>query len=135
MARAAARQHGLLFGLGQGRVDAGLIFCQAGAPGRVGLPLASSLRVALTPLPALGKHSLIMGVGVLGCLPDSPHEVLKLTSRDLYPDPPLRAPPHLALSPAETQPLMKLPVPGVLSRAVLPQARPAATDSDLHFGK
>jgi hypothetical protein len=29
--------------------------------------------------------------------------------------------------------MTELPVPGVLARAVLPQARPAAADGDLHF--
>ena len=42
----AARRHELLPGLGQGRVDASLIFCQAATRGRVHLPLASSLRLA-----------------------------------------------------------------------------------------
>jgi hypothetical protein len=45
MAREAVRRHELLFGLGQYRGDTGLVFRQAGAPGRVGLTLASGLRV------------------------------------------------------------------------------------------
>jgi len=48
--REAARQHELLFGLGQYCVDAGLIFCQAGTLGRVGQPLVLSLRLASGPL-------------------------------------------------------------------------------------
>jgi hypothetical protein len=43
------RQHELLSGLGQYRVDAGLIFGQPATPGRVGLPLALSLRLAHVP--------------------------------------------------------------------------------------
>ena len=31
--------------------------------------------------------------------------------------------------------MTELPEPGVLARAVLPQARPAAADGDLQFGK
>jgi hypothetical protein len=131
----AARQHELLFGPGQGRIDAGLIFCQAGAPSRVGQPFTSSLRVTLGPFPVLGKHSLIEGVSIPYCLPESPDEVLKLISRDLDPDPSLWVPSHLALSPAKTQPVTELCVPGVLGRAVLPQARPAAAYGDLHFDK
>jgi|HubBroStandDraft_6_1064221.scaffolds.fasta_scaffold338593_3 hypothetical protein len=53
----------------------------------------------------------------------------------LNPDPSLWAGLHLALSPEETQPMTELPEPGVLARAVLPQARPAAADGDLHFDK
>ena len=63
--REAARQHELLFGLGQHRVDAGLIFCQAATPGRVGLPLALSLRLAQGILSPPGQQSLIFGVSVL----------------------------------------------------------------------
>ncbi len=70
--REAARQHELLLGLGQYRVDAGLIFCQAGTPGRVGLPLALSLRLALGLLSPPGQQSLIFGVRVPRRLPDSP---------------------------------------------------------------
>jgi hypothetical protein len=66
-------------------------------------------------------------------LPDSPDEVLNLTSRDVDPDPSARAGLHLALVPGQTQLMTELPVPGVLARAVLPQARPAAADGDLHF--
>jgi hypothetical protein len=47
--RQATRQHELLSGLGQYRVDAGLIFGQPATPGRVGLPLALSLRLAHVP--------------------------------------------------------------------------------------
>jgi hypothetical protein len=94
-----------------------------------------SLCVVLGPLSALGKHGLIFGVSIPCCLPKSSDEVLKLTSRDLDPDPSLWAPPHLALSPAETQPMMELREPGVLAGAVLPQAHPAATYGDLHFDK
>jgi hypothetical protein len=36
-------QHELLLGLGQYRVDASLIFCQAGTLGRVGLRLAQGI--------------------------------------------------------------------------------------------
>ena len=50
--------------LGQYRVDAGLIFCQAATPGRVGLPLALSLRLAQGILSPPGQHSLIFGVSV-----------------------------------------------------------------------
>jgi DNA-binding CsgD family transcriptional regulator len=131
----AARQHELLPGLGQYRVDAGLIFCQEGTLGRVGLPFALSLCVALGPLSPPGHQSLILGVSVPRCLLDSPDEVLKLTSRDRDPDPSLWAGPHLALSPGETHPMTELPEPGVLARAVLPQARPAAAHGDLQFDK
>ncbi len=65
----------------------------------------------------------------------APDEVLKLTSRDLDPDPSVWVGPHLALSPDETHPMAELPEPGVLARAVLPQARPAAADGDLQFDK
>jgi hypothetical protein len=130
-----APQHELLLGLGQYRVDAGLIFCQAGTLGRVGLPLALSLRVALDPLSPPGHQSLIFGVSVPRCLPDSPDEVLKLTLRDRDPDPSLWTGLHLALSPGETHPMTELPEPGVIARAVLPQARPAAADGDLQFDK
>jgi hypothetical protein len=92
--REAARQHELLFGLGQYRVDAGLIFCQAGTPGQVGLPLALSLRVVLGPLSPPGQQSLIFSVSVSCRLPDRPDEVLKLTSRDLEPDPSVWVGPH-----------------------------------------
>ena len=78
----------LLPGLGQYRVDAGLIFCQAGTPGRVGLGLALGLRLALGVLAVAGHGSLVLGVGVPCCLPDSPGEVFELTSRDVEPDPP-----------------------------------------------
>jgi hypothetical protein len=64
-------------------------------------------------------------------LPDSPDEVLKLTLRYLDPDPSVWVDPHLALSPYETHPMTELPEPGVLARAVLPQARPTAADGDL----
>ena len=83
----------------------------------------------------MGKHFLIGGVSVPYCLAESPDEVLKLISRDLDPGPSLWAPPHLALCPAETQPTMELPEPGMLGRAILPQAHPAAADGDLHVGK
>ena len=47
--RQVTRQHELLSGLGQYRVDAGLIFGQPATPGRIGLPLALSLRLAHVP--------------------------------------------------------------------------------------
>ena len=47
--RQVMRQHELLSGLGQYRVDAGLIFGQSATPGRVCLPLALSLRLAYVP--------------------------------------------------------------------------------------
>jgi len=131
----AARQHELLLGLGQYRVDAGLIFCQAGTLGRVGLPLPLSLRLAQRILSPPGQQSLIFSVSVPPRLPDSPDEVLKLTSRDLDPDPSVWVGPHLALSPDETHPMTELPEPGVLAWAVLPQARPTAADGDLKFDK
>lgn len=124
-------QHELLLGLSQYCFDAGLIFCQAGTPGRVGLPLALSLRLAQGMFLPPGQQSVIFGVSVPCCLPDSPDEVLKLTSRDVDSDPPVWVGPHLALVPGETQLMTELPVPGVLARAVLPQARPAAADGDL----
>jgi len=124
----------LLFGLGQYFVDAGLIFCQAGTPGQVGLPLASSLRVPPGPLSPPGQQSLIFGVSVPRRLPDTPDEVLKLTSRDLNPEPSLRGGPHLALVPDQAHPMTELPEPRVLARPVLPQGRRAtAADGDLHF--
>ena len=67
----------LLLGLGQCGVDAGLIFRQAGTPGRVGLRLAPGLRLALGVFSVAGHESLVLGVGVPRCLPDSPDEVLK----------------------------------------------------------
>ena len=136
-ARASAGNgESLLFGLGQYFVDAGLIFCQAGTPGQVGLSLASSLRVPPSPLSPPDQQSLIFGVGVSRRLTDTPDEVLKLTSRDPHPDPSLRGGPHLALVPDQTHPMTELPEPGVLARPVLPQARrPTAADSDLHFHK
>jgi hypothetical protein len=127
----AARQHELLLGLARYRVDAGLIFCQAGTLGRFGLPLALSLRLAQGILSPSSQQSLIFGVSVPRCLPDSPDEVLKLTLRYLDPDPSVWVDPHLALSPYETHPMTELPEPGVLARAVLPQARPTAADGDL----
>jgi hypothetical protein len=114
-------------------VDAGLIFCQAGTLGRVGLPLALSLRVALDPLSPPSHQSLIFGVSVPRRLPDRPDEVLKLTSRDRDPDRSVWVGRHLALVPGETHPMTELPEPGVLARPVLPQARPAAADGDLQF--
>lgn len=123
----------LLLGLGQYRVDAGLIFRQAGTPGGVGLRLAPGLRLASGVFPVAGHGSLVVGVGVPHCLPDSPDEVLKLTSRDVEPDPPGWVDPHLALVPGETHPMAELPEPGVLARAILPQARPTAADGDLQF--
>jgi len=131
--REAAQQHELLFGLGQYGVDADLIFCQAGTLGRVGLRLAPGLRLASGVFSVAGHGSLVLGVGVPHCLPDSPDEVFKLTSRDVEPDPPVWVDPHLALVPAETHPMMELPEPGVLDRVVLPRARPAAADGDLQF--
>jgi hypothetical protein len=133
--REAARQHELLRGLGQYCVDSGLISCQAGTPSRIGLPLALSPRLARSILSPPGQQSLIFGVSVPRRLPDSPDEVLKLTSRDVEPDPSVWVGPHLAMSPDQTHPMTELPEPGVLARAVLPQARPAAADSDLHFDK
>jgi hypothetical protein len=124
-------QHELLLGLGQYCVDAGLIFCQAGTLGRVGLPLALSLHLAQGILSRSSQQSLIFGVSVPRCLPDSPDEVLKLTSRYLDPDPSVWVDPHLALSPDETHPMTELPEPGVLARAVLPRVRRTAVDSDL----
>jgi len=125
----------LLLGLGQYCVDAGLILCQAGTPGRVGLRLAPGLRLALGVFAVAGHGSLVLGVGVSRCLPDSPGEVLKLTSRDVEPDLSVWVDPHLALVPAETHPVMELPELGVLDRVVLPRARPAAADGDLQFDK
>jgi hypothetical protein len=126
----------LLFGLGQYCVDAGLIFCQAGTPGRVGLPLAMGLRIALDPSSPPDQQSLIFGVSVPRGLPDTPDKVLKLTSRDLHLDPSLRGGPHLALVPDQTHPMNELSEPGVLARPVLPQAcRATAADGDLHFDK
>ena len=55
--REAARQRELLLGLSQYRADAGLIFFQAGTPGRVGLPLALSLRLAQVILSLVSQHS------------------------------------------------------------------------------
>src|SRR5689334_2223464 len=99
MAREAVRRYELPSGLGQYRVDAVLVFCQAGTPGRVGLALAPGLRVPPGPLSAASQHGLIVGVSVPGCLPDSPDEVLKLSSRNVEPDRPVRVGPHLALVP------------------------------------
>ena len=127
----AARQHELLFGLGQYGVDVGLIFRQAGTLGRVGLRLAPGLRLALGVFSVAGRKPAL-GVGVPHCLPDSPDEVFELTSRDVEPDPPVWVDPHLALVPAETHPMMELPEPGC-SMVVLPRARPAAADGDLQF--
>src|SRR5207302_2988382 len=104
-------------------------------PGRVGLPLALSLRLAQAILSPPGQQSLIFGVSVPCRLPDSPDEVLKLTSRYLDPDLFVWVGPHLALPPDQTHPMTELPEPGVLARAVLPQARPAAADGDLQFDK
>ena len=87
--REAARQHELLFGLGQYGVDADLIFCQPGTLGRVGLRLAAGLRLAPGVFAVAGHGSLVLGVGVPHCLPDSPDEVFELTSRDVEPDPPV----------------------------------------------
>src|SRR5580704_15736483 len=94
------------------------------------------LSIALDPLSPLGQQSLIFSVSVPRRLPDTPDEVLKLTSRDRHPDPSLRGGPHLALVPDQTHPMTELPEPGVLARPVLPQAsRPTAADGDLHFDK
>jgi hypothetical protein len=123
----------LLLGLGQYCVDAGLIFCQADTLGRFGLRLAPGLRLALGVFAVAGHGSLVLGVGVPRCLPDSPDEVLKFASRDVEPDPSVWVDPHLALVPAETHPMTELPEPGVLARAVLLQVRPTAADGDLHF--
>jgi hypothetical protein len=133
----ASAEHGpLLFGLGQNCVDASLIFCQAGTPGRVGLPLAMGPCIALDPFPPPGQQSLIFGVSVPRRLPNTPDEVLKLISRDLHPDPSLRGAPHLALLPDQTHSMTELPEPGVLARPVLPRAaRPTAANGDLHFDK
>ena len=126
----------LLFGLGQYFVNAGLIFRQAATPGRVGPPLAMGLRIALDPFSPPGQQSLIFGVRVPRRLPDTPDEVLKLISRDSHPDPSLRGGLHLAMVPDQTHPMNELAEPGVLARAVLPQAsRTTATDGDLHFDK
>jgi hypothetical protein len=59
------RQHELLSGLGQYRVDAGLIFGQPATPGRVGLPLALSLRLAYVP-----RAGLMVFKDVRDLLPD-----------------------------------------------------------------
>ena len=131
--REAERQHELLFGLSQHCVYAGLIFCQAGTPGQVGLPLALSLRLAQGILSPPGQQSLIFSVSVPRRLPDTPDEVLKLTSRDLHPDRSVRVGHHLALVPDETHPMTEIPEPGVLARAVLPQARPTTANGDLQF--
>jgi len=96
--RDAARQHELLFGLGQ--------------------LLALSLRLAQGMPSPPGQQNLILGVGVPRRVPDSPDDVLKLTSRDLDPDPPVRAGPQLALSPDQTHPMTELPEPGVLPGAL-----------------
>ena len=103
---------------------------------RVGLPLALRLRLVQGILSPPGQQGLIFGVSVPRRLPDTPDEVLNLTSRDLHPDPSLRGGPHLALVPDQTHPMTELPEPGVLARPVLPQGRrPTAADGNLHFDK
>ena len=122
--------------MGQYFIDAGLVFCQAATHAQVGLPLASSLRVPPGPLSPPDQQSLIFGVSVPRRLPDTPDEVLKLTSRDLHPDPSLRGKPHLALVADQAHPMNELPEPGVLAWPVMPQAsRTAAADGDLHLDK
>ena len=126
-----------LLGLGQYRVDASLIFCQAATPGR--WPGRPGPRDGPAPgagrVRGSGHGSLVLGVGVPCCLPDSPGEVFELISRDVEPDPSVRVDPHLALVPAETHLMAELPEPRVLDRVVLPRARPAAGDGDLQLDK
>jgi hypothetical protein len=97
------------------------------------LRLAPSLRLTPGVFSVAGHGSLVLGVGIPRCLPDSPCEVFELTSRDVEPDPSVWVDPHLALVPGETHLMMELPEPGVLDRVVLPRARPATADGDLHF--
>jgi hypothetical protein len=130
-----SQRRALPFGLGQYSVDAGLIFCQAGTRGRVGLPLAMGLRIALDPFSPPTQQSLIFDIGVPRRLPDTPDEILELILRDSHPDPSLQGRLHPAVVPDPTHPMDELPEPGVLARPVVPRGRPTAPDGDLHFDK